>query len=203
MSNQTTVTTQRKKKLPIAGQSVDLDAELQGVRGRASASASASTAERRAVGRRHGRPRRSRSPSARRSRSSSAASPSAHDFLIEGALRGIGYKVQVLDVPDNEGFQAGKEFGNRGQCNPTYFTVGNLVKYLDHAARQARHDRRGDRQEVRVPHRRRVRPVPLRHVRHRVPQGAPRRRLRRLPRHALPADGRPQAGDRRRASASS
>ena len=24
----------------------------------------------------------------------------------------------------------GKEFGNRGQCNPTYFTVGNLVKYL-------------------------------------------------------------------------
>ena len=26
--------------------------------------------------------------------------------------------------------QFGKEFGNRGQCNPTYFTVGNLVKYL-------------------------------------------------------------------------
>src|SRR5581483_3850711 len=24
----------------------------------------------------------------------------------------------------------GKEFGNNGQCNPTYFTVGNLVQYL-------------------------------------------------------------------------
>ena len=42
-----------------------------------------------------------------------------------------------------------------------------------------------------------MRPVPLRHVRHRVPQGAPRRRLRRLPRPAVPADRRPQAGDRR------
>ena len=44
----------------------------------------------------------------------------------------------------------------------------------------------------------RLRPLPLRHVRHRVPQGAARRRLRRLPRHALPADGRPLAGHRRR-----
>jgi hypothetical protein len=46
-----------------------------------------------------------------------------------GALRGIGYKVE-LGCPDNDALQAGKEFGNRGQCNPTYFTVGNLVKYL-------------------------------------------------------------------------
>ena len=94
--------------------------------------------------------------------------------------------------------QAGKEFGNRGQCNPTYFTVGNLVKYLITCATSTGMTRRGHRQELRLPHRRRVRSVPLRHVRHRVPQGAPRRRLRRLPRHALPADGRPQAGDRRR-----
>jgi predicted nucleotide-binding protein (sugar kinase/HSP70/actin superfamily) len=28
------------------------------------------------------------------------------------------------------GFQLGKEYGNNGQCNPTYFTVGNLVQYL-------------------------------------------------------------------------
>ena len=27
-------------------------------------------------------------------------------------------------------FQLGKEYGNNGQCNPTYFTVGNLVQYL-------------------------------------------------------------------------
>ena len=27
-------------------------------------------------------------------------------------------------------FQTGKEYGNNGQCNPTYFTVGNLVQFL-------------------------------------------------------------------------
>jgi predicted nucleotide-binding protein (sugar kinase/HSP70/actin superfamily) len=54
----------------------------------------------------------------------------AHDFYIQGALRGIGYKVQAIDCPDSAALQFGKEFGNRGQCNPTYFTVGNLVKYL-------------------------------------------------------------------------
>ena len=54
----------------------------------------------------------------------------AHDYLIEGALRGIGYEARALDVADNTSLRYGKEFGNRGQCNPTYFTVGNLVKHL-------------------------------------------------------------------------
>ena len=54
----------------------------------------------------------------------------AQDFLISGALEGIGYRVVPLDVPDNSALQVGKEFGNRGQCNPTYFTVGNLIKHL-------------------------------------------------------------------------
>jgi predicted nucleotide-binding protein (sugar kinase/HSP70/actin superfamily) len=54
----------------------------------------------------------------------------AHDLFIQSALRGIGYKVQAMDVPDNDALQFGREYGNRGQCNPTYFTVGNLVKYL-------------------------------------------------------------------------
>src|ERR1700743_3441854 len=54
----------------------------------------------------------------------------AHDLFIQSALRGIGYKVLAMDTPDNDALQYGKEFGNRGQCNPTYFTVGNLVKYL-------------------------------------------------------------------------
>jgi predicted nucleotide-binding protein (sugar kinase/HSP70/actin superfamily) len=35
-----------------------------------------------------------------------------------------------MDVPDNEALRVGKEVGNRGQCNPTYFTVGNLIKKL-------------------------------------------------------------------------
>ncbi len=55
----------------------------------------------------------------------------AHDLFIQSALRGIGYKVLAMDVPDNDALQFGREYGNRGQCNPTYFTVGNLVKYLD------------------------------------------------------------------------
>jgi predicted nucleotide-binding protein (sugar kinase/HSP70/actin superfamily) len=55
----------------------------------------------------------------------------AHDLFVQAALRGIGYKVLAMDVPDNDALQYGREYGNRGQCNPTYFTVGNLVKYLD------------------------------------------------------------------------
>ena len=52
------------------------------------------------------------------------------DTLVCAALRGLGYKTQVMDIPDNAALTFGKEFGNRGQCNPTYYTVGNLVKYL-------------------------------------------------------------------------
>jgi predicted nucleotide-binding protein (sugar kinase/HSP70/actin superfamily) len=54
----------------------------------------------------------------------------AHDYLIEGALKGLGYNVLTLECPTNDALRFGKEFGNRGQCNPTYFTVGNLVKFL-------------------------------------------------------------------------
>lgn len=54
----------------------------------------------------------------------------AHDHLVAAALAGIGYQVAGLEVPNVESLQYGKEFGNRGQCSPTYFTVGNLVKHL-------------------------------------------------------------------------
>ncbi|AUX46038.1 2-hydroxyglutaryl-CoA dehydratase [Sorangium cellulosum] len=54
----------------------------------------------------------------------------AQDFLCEGALKGLGYNVHYFGISDNAGLQTGKEFGNRGQCNPTYFTVGGLVKHL-------------------------------------------------------------------------
>lgn len=54
----------------------------------------------------------------------------AHDYFVEASLGGVGYNVQMIDAPDNAALQYGKEFGNRGQCNPTYFTVGNLVKFL-------------------------------------------------------------------------
>ena len=54
----------------------------------------------------------------------------AQDTLICAALRGLGYQVEMMDCPDNNALAFGKEFGNRGQCNPTYFTVGNVVKHL-------------------------------------------------------------------------
>jgi len=53
-----------------------------------------------------------------------------HERLIQGALEGLGYKAEPLPTPNVAAFQTGKEFGNNGQCNPTYFTVGNLVQYL-------------------------------------------------------------------------
>jgi predicted nucleotide-binding protein (sugar kinase/HSP70/actin superfamily) len=53
-----------------------------------------------------------------------------HDYLLEGALQGMGYNAKFLPVPDNHSMSVGKEYGNRGQCNPTYYTVGNLIKYL-------------------------------------------------------------------------
>ncbi|MCC7508015.1 MAG: 2-hydroxyglutaryl-CoA dehydratase [Planctomycetes bacterium] len=54
----------------------------------------------------------------------------AHEQFLEYAIRGMGYKVEALACPDNDALTIGKEFGNRGQCNPTYYTVGNLVKHL-------------------------------------------------------------------------
>src|SRR5437762_9155551 len=53
-----------------------------------------------------------------------------HEKLIHGALESLGYKCEALPVPNKKAFQLGKEYGNNGQCNPTYFTVGNLVEYL-------------------------------------------------------------------------
>jgi hypothetical protein len=53
-----------------------------------------------------------------------------HEKLIHGALESLGYKCEALPVPNKKAFQLGKEYGNNGQCNPTYFTVGNLVEYV-------------------------------------------------------------------------
>jgi predicted nucleotide-binding protein (sugar kinase/HSP70/actin superfamily) len=54
----------------------------------------------------------------------------SHERLIKGAWEGLGYRCDIVPTPDVKAFQLGKEYGNNGQCNPTYFTVGNLVQYL-------------------------------------------------------------------------
>ena len=53
-----------------------------------------------------------------------------HEQLILASLQGLGYDAGVIPTPEKADFQAGKEFGNHGQCNPTYFTVGALVNHL-------------------------------------------------------------------------
>jgi hypothetical protein len=53
-----------------------------------------------------------------------------HEWLLRSVFESAGYKVELLPTPDVAGFQLGKEFGNNGQCNPTYFMVGHLIKYL-------------------------------------------------------------------------
>src|SRR5690606_30281550 len=56
----------------------------------------------------------------------------AHDYIVSGGLKNCGYEVVALAAPDYDSLRVGKEFGHRAQCNPTYFTVGNLVKSLIH-----------------------------------------------------------------------
>jgi predicted nucleotide-binding protein (sugar kinase/HSP70/actin superfamily) len=53
-----------------------------------------------------------------------------HDNFFKAVFQGCGYKCETLPVPDVPAFQIGKEYGNNGQCNPTYFTVGCLIQYL-------------------------------------------------------------------------
>ena len=52
------------------------------------------------------------------------------DRLMRAALDGMGYRAELVPMPTRNDFQAGKEYGNNGQCNPTYFTVGTLVNHL-------------------------------------------------------------------------
>ena len=54
----------------------------------------------------------------------------AHHVCLEGAFASLRYRARVLPVPDNQDLAAGKQYGNRGWCNPAYYTVGNLVRFL-------------------------------------------------------------------------
>jgi predicted nucleotide-binding protein (sugar kinase/HSP70/actin superfamily) len=61
-----------------------------------------------------------------------------HERLIAAILRRSGYRCQQLPTPDLAAFTLGKEYGNNGQCNPTYFTIGNLIKFLRSLEEQGR-----------------------------------------------------------------
>jgi predicted nucleotide-binding protein (sugar kinase/HSP70/actin superfamily) len=53
-----------------------------------------------------------------------------HEQLIQAAFQACGYRFQALSNPTLSSYHLGRRFGNPGQCNPTYFTVGNLIQYL-------------------------------------------------------------------------
>jgi predicted nucleotide-binding protein (sugar kinase/HSP70/actin superfamily) len=53
-----------------------------------------------------------------------------HEKLIQAVFRGSGYRCESLPNPDLRAYHLGRQFGNPGQCNPAYFTVGNLIRYL-------------------------------------------------------------------------
>src|SRR5215510_7905478 len=61
-----------------------------------------------------------------------------HERLVHAALESLGYLAEALPAPDVAAFQLGKEYGNNGQCNPTYFTVGNLVQFLQKLEEQGK-----------------------------------------------------------------
>ncbi|MDH5397360.1 MAG: hypothetical protein OEX02_04395 [Cyclobacteriaceae bacterium] len=54
----------------------------------------------------------------------------AHDYLFEATMKGLGVKTVALPNTNLDAFHLGREYGNNGYCNPAYFTVGNLIRYL-------------------------------------------------------------------------
>ncbi len=53
-----------------------------------------------------------------------------HELFIKGAVESQGYEAEFLPTPDNISLAIGREFCNRGMCNPAYYTIGNLIKFL-------------------------------------------------------------------------
>jgi predicted nucleotide-binding protein (sugar kinase/HSP70/actin superfamily) len=58
-----------------------------------------------------------------------------HERLIEGLLKGAGYRCQHLPETDRAAHELGKEFCASGLCNPVYFTAGNLIRFLQEKER--------------------------------------------------------------------
>jgi predicted nucleotide-binding protein (sugar kinase/HSP70/actin superfamily) len=55
---------------------------------------------------------------------------SRHEALIQAVFQGNGYRCERLPTPDAAACQLGREYGNNGQCNPSYFTLGSLIQFL-------------------------------------------------------------------------
>src|SRR3970040_2040431 len=55
-----------------------------------------------------------------------------HESLIKAVFQGAGYRTEILPTAVVAAFQLGKGYGENGQYSPTYFTVGQLITYLQH-----------------------------------------------------------------------
>ena len=53
-----------------------------------------------------------------------------HERLIEGLLAGAGYLCKHLPETDRGAHELAQEYCASGLCNPVYFTIGNLLRYL-------------------------------------------------------------------------
>jgi predicted nucleotide-binding protein (sugar kinase/HSP70/actin superfamily) len=53
-----------------------------------------------------------------------------HERLIEGLLAGAGYLCKHLPETDRGAHELALEYCASGMCNPVYFTIGNLLRYL-------------------------------------------------------------------------
>jgi predicted nucleotide-binding protein (sugar kinase/HSP70/actin superfamily) len=53
-----------------------------------------------------------------------------HERLVRAVLHGCGYRAERVPATELAGYHLGRYFGNTGQCNPAYFTVGALIRYL-------------------------------------------------------------------------
>ncbi|HKZ51363.1 MAG TPA: 2-hydroxyglutaryl-CoA dehydratase, partial [Dehalococcoidia bacterium] len=53
-----------------------------------------------------------------------------HEEIVKGIFESEGLNMERLPVADNEAMMVGQEFCNRGQCNPHFYTIGNIIKYL-------------------------------------------------------------------------
>ncbi len=53
-----------------------------------------------------------------------------HEQLIQATFESCGYRAQRLPPPDLGACLVGKQYCNNGVCNPAYFTIGNLIKFL-------------------------------------------------------------------------
>ena len=134
-------------------------------------------------------PSPSPAPSATPRRSCSAACTGASSGSSRRVLESSGYQARILPVATKEDLLTGREVADIGQCCPTSFTTGNLVNFLKKEAKAT--SAAEVNKQVRLPHRRLLRRLPLRPVPPELRAGAAQHRARRVP-HVPPGPGQPR-----------